>query len=430
MEKKFDIIEYLDNQKFSDENYKNHLEFFIKEDNKYEDKIKEIEFLEKEETNFGFIQYFKDNNNKKIFLDTKKSSADLPARYGLKVATEDIKWYIVEGMGYITYNYEKRPIIQGEMIEIKKGNLYDIEVDIIRRPFDSWSDILIIEESINKKNRVDIVAPNNAKITLTRDPSKVLNRMKVKWNDIFNKYHIPEELKESPINNLGLKYKDIIEPYYNSIKKMFDEADPRYVRSLESSTGEIYKLFLTNEGMEVIRPLVDFFRKEYNIEDDLDKVLSETSCVRNCKTTIPDIDATDFDEFYAKRDLPEWWHLDTTPEWMFRIGIYLTDVTEDTAPFVYLRNPENNYFSSDSEAKRGAIKLKSNNSPENMSYFKRYIEYGFMRYPFKDEDLVKLIAPAFTTFLFAPNFFHRATYAREKYRDVIYFMLFAKRKDN
>jgi hypothetical protein len=428
MEKKFDIIEYLNTQKFSDINYMNHLEFFIKEDNKYENN--DIDFLEKEETEFGFVQYFKNNNNKKIFIDVTKSSGDeFPAKYGLRVALEDIKWYIAEGMGYITYNYEKRPIIQGEMIEIKKGNLYDIEADIIRREMDKWSSITIIEESLNKDNNVKVTAKNNAKINLTRDPSKVLMRMKINWSDIFNKYKIPDELKDSPIKNLGLKYKNVIEPYYAQIKKMFDEADRKYVRSLKSPKNELYKRFLTDEGMQVIKPLVDFFRKEYNIEDDLDKVLSDTVCVRNYQSKIPDIDVTDFDEFYNTRDLPEWWHLDTTPDWMFRIGIYLTDVTEGTAPFTYLRNPENNYFSSDKESRYGAEKLKGYSLVNNMNYFKRYIEYGFMKYPFKDEDLEKLIAPAFTTFLFAPNFFHRATYARDSYRDIIFFMLYAKPRD-
>jgi mannose-6-phosphate isomerase-like protein (cupin superfamily) len=438
MEKKFDVIEYLESKKLEDPDYINHLEFFIKESNKYQD-FKSISFLEKKNENFGYIEKSNNDDKKitKIFLDHNKLLVDgsesfysKKNSYGLRKSIEDLSWYVVEGMGFLTYNNEKRAILEGEMINIPKGTLYDIEIDNIRRGPEVLSSITIIEEANNENHSIVVDEENNAKLSLTRDPAKILKKLKIEWSDIFNKYNLPEELKDSPLKNLGAKYKDIIEPHYPAIKKIFDEKDRRYLRvkGLDKE-GVPYKFELNDEGKELLRPLIDFFRKEFNIEDDLDKVIKDTQCVRNDKTDIPDIDEIDLEYFYQKRDLPEWWHLDTTSENMFRIGIYFTDVTENTAPFTYLQNPEANYFFIEGVYDEMWTNGKFKTEIDRINYFKRYIEYGFMKYSFKKENLISITGPAFTTFLFAPNFLHRSTYARAAYRDVLFFQFFTKSRD-
>lgn len=103
------------------------------------------------------------------------------------------------------------------------------------------------------------------------------------------------------------------------------------------------------------------------------------------------------------------WHFDNHPREMLKVMVYLTDVTEGTAPFEYL------------EAEPGRALLGSpiaplhNDSRVPAEAIERHIRNGARRRA--------VTGPAGTVLIFDDNVVHRATLAETGHRDVVVFQI-------
>lgn len=94
--------------------------------------------------------------------------------------------------------------------------------------------------------------------------------------------------------------------------------------------------------------------------------------------------------------MSELWHIDAFGPYAFKIGIYLTDVDEESGPYEHIKNPEAHFFA----------------------------EFDYRRFNTRFRDLVnpegvQILGEAYDTFIFHPAVIHKGNYARTKHRDAI-----------
>jgi hypothetical protein len=446
---KFSLIKFLEEKVSKVSNLKDLLESKIQPSTKYKS-TENINFSVIKETPFGTIQTAKngDFHLKKIFIDHKitpniKRPDNAPKWYeptnsynGPRIAKEDLTLYITKGMGYISLGKEKRPIIKDEKIFIPKESIFSIEIDNIRRDEEFRVSITLIEESLFESASEHYNGEYKAKLYLPFNPVSDFKRYIINWKELYKQKKFPKVMKDSPMVSLGTSLKDKIEPYYAPIKEIFDNAEKgqnEKVSILDSYNGKPYKIKINNP--ELLQPIVENVLIALGVEDigenEFEKIVQRAECIRNCITNIPEVDQASpdtFEDFLMNRELPEWWHCDTSPGSMYRIGIYLTDVSEGTSPMTYLKDPEVNYLNFDIDM-NGLEGTPEERETEAISRNKRYFNYGFINYAIPEELQVKFTAPAFTTFVFGPNFYHRGGYARTSHRDVIYILVYAHHKE-
>jgi hypothetical protein len=442
---KFNLIDFLQEKVSKVPNLQDLLESKIKPSLKYKF-TENINFSVIKETPFGTIQTAKNGDFylKKIFIDHKitpniKRPDNAPKWHepsisydGPRIAKEDLTLYITDGMGYISLNKEKRPIIHDEEIFISKGSLFNIEIDNMRREKEFRSSITLIEESLSENPSEHYLGEFKPKLYLPFNPVPDFKRYLINWTDLYKQRKFPKVLENSPITSLGTSLKDKIEPYYAPIKDILDRAEAGDIQNasiMDTYNGKPYKIKLNSP--KLLKPIVENVLIALGVEDigenEFKKIVERAECIRNCVTDIPEADQSKpetFDDFFMTRELPEWWHCDTSPSNMYRIGIYLTDVDEGSSPMTYLKNPESNYMNFDVD-----FNDLRDDEREALNRNKRYMNYGFINYKIPEEYHVKFIAPAFTTFVFAPNFFHKGGYARKSHRDVIYILVYAHHKE-
>jgi mannose-6-phosphate isomerase-like protein (cupin superfamily) len=448
---KFSLIKFLEEKVSEIPNLQDLLESKIQPSTKYKF-TEDINFSVIRETAFGTVQTAKHGNFylKKIFIDHKitpkniKTPINPPKWYeptnsynGPRIAKEDLTLYIIKGMGYISLGKEKRPIIKDEKIFIPKGSIFSIEIDNIRRQEDFRVSITVIEESLFENASEHYNGEYKAKLYLPFNPVPDFKRYIINWKDLYNKKKFPKVMENSPMVSLGLSLKDKIEPYYAPIKELLDNAEKngenRNAVILDSYNGKPYKIKVNSP--ELLRPIVENVLNALGIENigenEFKTIVERAECIRNCITDIPETDQGSpdtFEDFFMNRELPEWWHCDTSPASMYRIGIYLTDVTTGTSPMTYLKDPATNYLNFDVDME-GLEGTQEERETEALNRNKRYFNYGFINYAIPEELQVKFTAPAFTTFVFGPNFYHRGGYARTSHRDVIYILVYAHHRE-
>jgi hypothetical protein len=104
------------------------------------------------------------------------------------------------------------------------------------------------------------------------------------------------------------------------------------------------------------------------------------------------------------------WHYDNHPREMLKVMVYLTDVTEETAPFVYLRERATGRFLPGSP-----LAPLYGNSRVPPDEIERHLANGWEAYP--------VTGPRGTVMIFDDNVVHRATLAQAAHRDVIVFQI-------
>jgi hypothetical protein len=104
------------------------------------------------------------------------------------------------------------------------------------------------------------------------------------------------------------------------------------------------------------------------------------------------------------------WHYDNHPREMIKVMVYLTDVSEDTAPFVYLRERTTGRFMHGSP-----LAPLYGNSRVPAEEIDRHLANGWEAHP--------VVGPRGTVLIFDDNIVHRATLARDAHRDVIVFQI-------
>ena len=138
-----------------------------------------------------------------------------------------------------------------------------------------------------------------------------------------------------------------------------------------------------------------------------------------CDAVLPDLERHVFgsfvivDKVYVYRNLTcrlapqvSWlWHYDNHPTEVLKVMIYLTDVTERTAPLEYLRNQDTK------AALSFTPKPLLGNSRVSPAQVERYMREGYEPY--------KATGPKGTLIVFDDNVLHRANFAEERYRDVL-----------
>jgi hypothetical protein len=445
--KKFDLITFLQDHVSKITNIEYLLESKIKKDTKYNN-IDYIKFSLPNKTDFGTIEKVKYNNFylNKIFIDHKINNVKSENLYestnsydGPRIAKEDLTLYITKGMGYISLGKEKRPIIHGESLFIPKNSLFSIEIDNLRRGYSEnfKTSITLIEESFFENPSEHYSGEFKSKLYLPFNPIPDFKRYIIKWSKLYEENDFPKVMKDSPMVSLGTSLKDKIEPYYAPIKEIFDNFKINNQNSdaviLSQYKNMPYKIKLLKQ--ELLRPIIKNIINTLDIQVDkneFEMIFNSAQCMRNLPTDIQEVDDSDpdkFEDFLFNKDLAlaERLHFDTSHPNVYRIGIYLNDIDQNNSPLTYVKNPENNYLNFYTEIKN----LKG--SPEEqeleaINIDKRYFNYGFINYKIPEEFLVKLTGPAFTTFLFAPNFLHKGGYARTSYRDIIYLIIHTKKR--
>ena len=112
------------------------------------------------------------------------------------------------------------------------------------------------------------------------------------------------------------------------------------------------------------------------------------------------------------------WHYDNHPNEVIKIFIYLNDVDENTAPFEYLVDPDDNFVKiqpsrTGPEHWTGQEKWPEDRVPD--SVLKEYLEKGY--------KTKKITGPKGTMFIFSQNVLHRANVAKNNPRTVAVFYL-------
>ena len=103
------------------------------------------------------------------------------------------------------------------------------------------------------------------------------------------------------------------------------------------------------------------------------------------------------------------WHYDNHPTEVLKLMIYLTDVTERTAPLEYLRHRESH------KALNFVPRPMLGDSRISPSRVQRYLDNGY--------EAHKATGPRGTTILFDDNVVHRANIAENAHRDVLVYQL-------
>ena len=107
------------------------------------------------------------------------------------------------------------------------------------------------------------------------------------------------------------------------------------------------------------------------------------------------------------------WHYDNNPKEAVKLLVYLTDVSEDTAPFELLTSPQG-----------GAVKMSTSRTGPNHwgppyihnSRIPKDMMENFQSQGFENN---KVVGPKGTTLFFDNNIIHKANIPTEGYRDVI-----------
>lgn len=99
------------------------------------------------------------------------------------------------------------------------------------------------------------------------------------------------------------------------------------------------------------------------------------------------------------------WHYDNHPHEVLKLMIYLNDVSEQSAPFQYLRSVKS------LDPVLGSLSPLYGESRVSNSFVTGHLMNGF--------EIHKVIGPAGTLILFDNNIIHKGTIASETYRDVL-----------
>jgi len=221
--------------------------------------------------------------------------------------------------------------------------------------------------------------------------------------------------------DIGLK---IIDPYSSDTLINIPEHYLNIVRSIASETNERFK-----NSKEIYVPKESNPKKENLIR--LDNPLTINNVNNLADIIIPQIESQFFQSYihlshlYVYRSivtkaepLSSWlWHYDNYPTEIHKIIIYLTDVDENSGPFEYLINKDNEPVIIE-PSRTGPNcwnkpKLKGSRIPAKM--MRKYLEKG--------HSVKKLTGKAGTGVIFDNNCIHRATVAKKQHRDVIAFQI-------
>lgn len=214
---------------------------------------------------------------------------------------------------------------------------------------------------------------------------------KINYKDWEHYDKVPAELKKSPFYNFGLKYDEFLSQHTPAILKELEDPNNLEVRNQVGGMP----IRSTLKDISVCQPIISFFEKEFK---------GSCSTVHVNRSHVVDIPenkeiVADTSEIW----ISEFWHFDNDPRSVLAIGIYLNDVDEGTAPMVYENPPENNFYKTPIE---------------------NYTGWWDSRFPdFTPKAPTKIVGPKHATFIFIPNFLHKATYARKKQRDAMYIRL-------
>jgi len=201
----------------------------------------------------------------------------------------------------------------------------------------------------------------------------------VEWQELLERAEFPDVMKDEngefqPMMNMGLKYKEFVEPLYQEIEERLDRAEKAPRVALEE-----------RQLPDVFHALRSFFENETGVKCDEITItrMNETEMAR------PTID-----EFVREKHwISELWHVDNYGDGHFKVMIYCNEVTKDNAP-TEIREPVECYLH-----KRTASSIDGR---------------------FDDTEPGTLFTcPAFTTLIFTPAIKHKGNYSRKGYRDLI-----------
>jgi len=214
--------------------------------------------------------------------------------------------------------------------------------------------------------------------------------MRINYKDLEYRESLPKILHETPFVNVGLKYEDFLKQYTPAIiEKLSDDSNLKVMNQVD---GKPIRSSLKDTA--VCEPIVSFFEKEFG---------GERFMVHVNRSHVVDIPSNNtFDVDTSEIWISEFWHIDNVQRPVIGIGIYLTDVDDDSAPMTYEDPPENNFFAP-------------------IDNYTNWTQSRFL--DFEPKNPVNITGPKHTTFLFVPNFLHKANYARKKQRDALYMRL-------
>jgi len=209
------------------------------------------------------------------------------------------------------------------------------------------------------------------------------------------------DLFESYLKNniyVGDYYSFFADKYADKIKQNFDDninCRKIYPQEIYDEKPLFINQFVVNEYKENKwvdvhkEPLfINEIRKDFwEIADSLGANLYDINIIRSCKTLKPSARGTLKKDGYAS----ETWHWDNNPDFVFKIMIYLNDITEKQGPFEYKYPIE--YKEHDNSDRNSRINIS---------------EVG-----------KKVVGKKGTTIIFPTNIVHKGNYVRKGYRDVI-----------
>ena len=214
--------------------------------------------------------------------------------------------------------------------------------------------------------------------------------MKINYSELEYNYKLPDCLRFSPFANLGLKYDRFLQQYTPAILDKLN--DPSNLEVRNQVDGKPIRSVLKDNL--VCKPIVDFFANEFD---------GEVTSVHVNRSHVIDINSNQsLDVTTSEVWISEFWHIDNVHRPTIAIGIYLTDVDNDSAPMTYEDPPEDNFYSG----------------------IEDYTDWKDSRFPnFAPANPINIIGPKHTTFVFIPNFLHKANYARKRHRDALFIRL-------
>jgi hypothetical protein len=202
----------------------------------------------------------------------------------------------------------------------------------------------------------------------------------------------------------------------------------QYSHSLRSNTNKYVTMWqLHQKTHPTEQHLLDS-----SIEDILQEIMPNVEKIYNSKIAII------YSILFHTLQQPEpdldngstWqWHYDSYASECHKVIIYLTDVTEKTAPFVYLVDAEGNpvimdthtkWVSPDDSKRRDALLGPETNPWNSTRIPSDWVEEKKKNHGYKE---VSVTGKKGSFIFFTPNIVHKATVAKENYRQVISFTI-------
>jgi quercetin dioxygenase-like cupin family protein len=346
-------------------------------------------------------------------------------KYGIvpTISNKDRFIFIYKGKTNVFFNNESKRMAEGQYISIPANT----RLNLVRL---STSECKVLE--ISKKDQVVVnTGPSRGPIKLAYFSEKYLSQFRVSYNKEYAKKNfLPKELYDKPYNAItdDEEIKKIIKNIYPTIKDAFDKD--------KNTNDDPLKILELPKDMHssTIKIIGDYISKKYNAFYNEDNI----QCFRyNQNNFIFDKNIKSWDDAYSGPismyiesidDIApnaRWPHIDLAFPQLFRVIVFLNDVTKENGGTKYLKNFDKEFYSFNDNTISGLFEndqdfIKKAKGKFDLNYFPCLLEY-------KPNDLEweTITGPAGTIVFLSPGAPHFVPSLTKGYRDAVMIAMYS-----